>query len=101
METLVPRLDAEHRSLFEIRIKAITASCLGVFGSGAQLEHELIQSIRSKSPEAADRVEAPVSTYLEACQNKAPNEVIERKREKTTRSSKELWTYVRNSNCYA
>jgi hypothetical protein len=101
METLFPCLDAEHLSLFEVRIKAITASALGVFGTGAQLEDELMQSICSKAPKAADLVEVSISAYrewTEACQSEAPNDVIEKSRNKALQSSKELQDYVKHSN---
>jgi len=101
MDILFPCPDAEHLSLFEVRIKAIVASSLGVFGTGVQLERELMQSIRSKSSKAADLIEASISAYrewTEACQGKAPKEVIENSREKAIRSSKELENYVKNPN---
>jgi hypothetical protein len=98
MELLPLSLDAQHLGLYEVRIKAIMASRLGVFGTGCQMEDELMESIRSKSPEAAKLVENSISAYrrwFEAEQGKADKGVIDNSREQAFQSSKELESYVR------
>ncbi|HVW08026.1 MAG TPA: hypothetical protein VHC90_05560 [Bryobacteraceae bacterium] len=90
---LLDCIHPEHVSLYEVRIKAIAASRLGVFGKGTQLDTDLMAAVRAKSPPTADLIERAITAHrdwCDACEDKAPADVIAKASEKALQSSKDL-----------
>ena len=73
-------LDRQHLGLFEVRIKAIVAMRLGVFGAGVQMEDELMSAIEKKDAKAAELIKTSITAHghwVEASECGAPDETLE------------------------
>ena len=81
---LIDCIHPEHVSLFEVRIKAIVASSLRVFGNGTQSEEELMSAIGGQSPDIASQIDDAIAAHRDwsvACTVKAPKDIIDSLRE--------------------